>query len=144
MLSICKKTSAVDEFNTRYGIELELLHFIEFSHIWISSYDHLVKGCDNYKIIYFSEARSTTSRLDCCKCSFMVHSVISEMYIIDKLPGSDHLPITGLFTLIDGSISSNRKAEDKDTFIVTHLNTNWSKGTVHDIRRSMQGVTQQF
>ena len=40
-----------------------------------------------------SDAHSTTSWLDHIICSFDFYSIISDLFILDKLPSSDHLPV---------------------------------------------------
>ena len=55
--------------------------------------DYEKYGRTSNQFTYVSDAHSTTSWLDHIICSFDFYSIISDLFILDKLPSSDHLPL---------------------------------------------------
>ena len=63
----------------------------------ISDLDVLGRKSDNYT--YMSDAQNTTSWLDHIICSHNMHQHISSLEILEKLPSSDHLPLSIHFNI---------------------------------------------
>ena len=55
--------------------------------------DYEKYGRTSNQFTYVSDAHSTTSWLDHIICSFDFYLIISDLFILDKLPSSDHLPL---------------------------------------------------
>ena len=57
----------------------------------ISYYEKFGRTCNTYT--YVSDAHNSTSWLDHFICSHSVHSMITDLHILDECPSSDHLPV---------------------------------------------------
>jgi len=55
--------------------------------------DYEICGRTSNKYTYVSDANNCTSWLDHVICSHSVNSVITDLYILDKCPSLDHLPV---------------------------------------------------
>ena len=55
--------------------------------------DYKFYGRDSGQFTYVSNAHSTTSWLDHIICSHGIHSKVTYMNILDKIPSSDHLTL---------------------------------------------------
>ena len=74
-----------------YALEDELLELCTHHKLIIADYEKY--GRTSNQFTYVSDAHSTTSWLDHIICSFDFYSIISDLFILDKLPSSDHLPL---------------------------------------------------
>ena len=63
--------------------------------------DYEVFGRTSGTFTYVSDAHNYTSWLDHFICSHGVQSLITNIYIIDKLPSSDHLPVGLVYVKIE-------------------------------------------
>ena len=61
-----------------------------------------------------SDAHCTTSWLDHIVCSFDMHSKVSSVQVIDKMPCSDHLPIVAAFDICNNLSKVQSRKVDKD------------------------------
>ena len=125
----------VGDFNAKKGslFETELSCFVENCYMQISDYTYL----DNISVLYtyVSDAHATTSWLDHYICSTAMHGVISEMNILDKLPSSDHMPITAVFSC--HAVTEARPVTHHDGQAKT---CKWYKAVPHDIARYTQAT----
>ena len=72
---------------------------------------------------YVSDAHHSTSWLDHVICSSNLHNAIGSIYVVDKLPSSDHLPLGVTFAM---------KVVDKAHVTSAHeacQTTDWSNAT---------------
>jgi exonuclease III len=125
----------VGDFNAKVGsiFENELLNFVKTCNMYISDYEWFGSTSDTFT--YVSDAHFTTSWLDHYICSFSMHNNISEIKITDKLPCSDHLPLSVVFSH-DGDIDNDIANRDNDNIHHSHNQTcNWHKATPEDIIR---------
>ena len=68
--------------------------------------------------MYVSVAHCTTSWLDHILCSFDMHSKVSSVHVIDKMPCSDHLPIAATFDICNKLPKAESRKVDKDSRLV--------------------------
>ena len=104
--------------------ESELVEFCLSYDLIISDYHRC--GRDSGQFTYVSDAHNSTSWLDHIICSYDVNSKISSINILNKLPGSDHLPLQMTLDIDFNSIVDfidNLCPRDKVSF-------NWSKCTI--------------
>ena len=87
------KIAIIGDFNAAVGttFEDELLELCTHHKLIIADYEKY--GRTSNQFTYVSDAHSTTSWLDHIICSFDFYSIISDLFILDKLPSSDHLPL---------------------------------------------------
>ena len=87
------KIAIIGDFNAAVGttFEDELLELCTNHELIISDYEKY--GRTSNQFTYVSDAHSTTSWLDHIICSFDFYSIILDIFILDKLPSSDHLPL---------------------------------------------------
>ena len=71
--------------------ESELIAMCENTGLVISDYEIFGRASNTYT--YVSDAHNSTSWLDHFICSHSVNSMITDLYILDKCPSSDHLPV---------------------------------------------------
>ena len=83
----------IGDFNAALNspIETELIDMCDTIGLVISDYDKFGRTCNTYT--YVSDAHNSTSWLDHFICSHSVHSLITDLHILDKCPSSDHLPV---------------------------------------------------
>ena len=91
-----KDTSSVvitGDFNAAVNtpFESELIAMCENTGLGISDYEIFGRASNTYT--YVSDAHKSTSCLDHFICSHSVNSMITDLYILDKCPSSDHLPV---------------------------------------------------
>ena len=90
-------------------------NLLNCEHLGLSDYEMLGRNSVFYTCV--SDAHHSTSWLDQDICSSNMHNVIGSIYVVDKLPSSDHLPLDVIFsmTIVDkarhGSKQLIRKAE---------------------------------
>ena len=70
-------------------------------------------NCNSGFYTYVSDAHHSTSWLDHVICSSNMHSAIGGIYVVDKLPSSDHLPLVVTFSM---------KVVDKARVTSAHVN----------------------
>ena len=87
------KIAIIGDFNATVStaFEYEVLELCTQHKLIISDYEKY--GRTSNQFIYVSEAHSSTSWLDHILCSFDYYSIILDIFILDKLPSSDHLPL---------------------------------------------------
>ena len=87
------KIAIIGDFNAAVGttFEDELLELCTHHKLIIADYEKY--GRTSNQFTYVSDAHSTTSWPDHIICSFDFYSMISDLFILDKLPSSDHLPL---------------------------------------------------
>ena len=87
------KIAIIGDFNAAVGttFEDELLELCTHQKLIIADYEKY--GRTSNQFTYVSDAHNTTSWLDHIICSFDFYSIISDLFILDKLPSSDHLPL---------------------------------------------------
>ena len=108
-------------------LESELVEFCSSYDLIISDYHRY--GRDSGQFTYVSDAHNSTSWLDHIICSYDVNSKISSINILNKLPGSDHLPLQMTLDIDFNSVVDfidNLCPRDKVSF-------NWSKCTVNEL-----------
>ena len=91
--------------------EHELVELCKGEHLCISDYEMLGRNSGFYT--YVSDAHHSTSWLDHVICSSNMHSAIGGIYVVDKLPSSDHLPLVVTFSM---------KVVDKARVTNAHVN----------------------
>ena len=107
--------------------ESELVEFCSSYDLIISDYHRY--GRDSGQFTYVSDAHNSTSWLDHIICSYDDNSKISSINILDKLPGSDHLPLQMTLDIDFNSIVDfidKLCSRDKVSF-------NWSKCTLNEL-----------
>ena len=124
------KIAIIGDFNAAVGttFEDELLELCTHHKLIIADYEKY--GRTSNQFTYVSNAHSSTSWLDHIICSFDFYSIISDLFILDKLPSSDHLPLccTCRFELdLEVSDSSG------DDVIVPSTNYQWCKASDTEI-----------
>ena len=87
------KIAIIGDFNAAVGttFEDELLELCTHHKLIMADYEKY--GRTSNQSTYVSNAHSSTSWLDHIICSFDLYSMISDLFILDKLPSSDHLPL---------------------------------------------------
>ena len=95
--------------------------------------DKEILGYDHDTHMYVSDAHCTTSWLDHIVCSFDMHSKVSSVHVIDKMPCSNHLPIAATFDICNKLPEAQNHKVDKDSDVVRFnwykADANWSKNT---------------
>ena len=71
--------------------EYELIGMCGNTGLVISDYEIIGRASNTHT--YVSDAHNSTSWLDHFICSHSVNSMITDLYILDKCPSSDHLPV---------------------------------------------------
>ena len=74
---------------------------------------------------YVSDAHLMTSWIDHELCSHNMNLLVRNMYVIDKLPSSDHLPLSVLFDIdIKVNILTYKSADNVGTLLkfICHFN----------------------
>ena len=117
MLYLGKLSSIINQCNTPYicivgdfnakinsKFEHELLTFVKSDKLHISDYEFF--GTNSGVFTYVSDSHCTTSWLDHHVCSYTMNAAIDDMTVLDKLPSSDHLPITAIFKLPANKVSA--------------------------------------
>ena len=107
--------------------ESELVEFCSSYDLIIFDYHRY--GRDSGQFTYVSDAHNSTSWLDHIICSYDVNSKISSINILDKLPGSDHLPLQMTLDIDFNSVVDfidNLCPRNKVSF-------NWSKCTINEL-----------
>jgi exonuclease III len=128
----------VGDFNAKVGsiFENELLNFVKTCNMYISDYEWFGSTSDTFT--YVSDAHFTKSWLDHYICSFSMHNNISEIKITDKLPSSDHLPLSVVFSH-DGDIDNDIANRDNDNIHHSHNQTcNWLHLTILSDMNTLQ------
>ena len=94
-----RNVCVVGDFNANVNskFEKDLLSICEQASLVVSDYMHL--GRDSGCFTYVSDAHSTTSWLDHYICSHDLHTAITCISVLDKLPCSDHLPLRACFSM---------------------------------------------
>ena len=108
--------------------EHELVELCKGEHICISDYEMLGRNSGFYT--YVCDAHHSTSWLDHVICSSNMHNAIGSIYVVDKLPSSDHLPL---------GVTLSMKIVDKARVTSAHVNndneacqtTDWSNATAN-------------
>ncbi len=95
--------------------ESELIAICENTGLVISNYEMFDRASNTYT--YVSDAHNSTSWLDHFICSHSVNSMITDLYILDKCPSSDHLPVGLVIStaLTTERCVNNEKHADKIT-----------------------------
>ena len=117
------KIAIVGDFNAAVStsFETELLALCESQNFVVSDYQLLGRLSEQFTFV--SDAHSTTSWLDHFICSHDLHQRITSLYILDKSPCSDHLPIHAVFNLdVIGTIDSCEGSESKNCSTVPAIN----------------------
>ena len=102
--------------------------------------DKEILGDDLDTHTYVSDAHCTTSWLDHIVCSFDMHSKVSSVHVIDKMPCSDHLPIVAAFDICNNLYKVQSRKVDKDPDVVRF---NWYKADTNCIKE-YGNVSQQL
>ena len=115
-------------FNAAVGtlFESEMLELCKTYKLVISDYNVYSRESGQYT--YVSDSHFSTSWLDHLICSHDMNLKLSSVKILDKLPCSDHLPLSAELSINSPcSVISDIKypPRSKATF-------NWSKATEHD------------
>jgi len=125
----------VGDFNATVGspFEQELFSFVNANNMHISDYELL--GRESGTHTYVSDAHSTTSWLDHYVCSTSMRANICDLEVLDKLPSSDHLPITAVVSFPGGvPVQNPGKSPVSDTRTQTKT-CQWYKAAPVDISR---------
>ena len=85
--------------------ECELLEMCKTYQLVVS--DHVALGRDSGHYTYVSDAHCTISWLDHILCSHDIQNRLESISIIDKLPSSDHLPLSIIIDVQLQSTPSN-------------------------------------
>ena len=96
--------------------ENELLLWCNSNNCILSDKEILGDDLDTHT--YVSDAHCTTSWLDHIVCSFDMHSKVSSVHVIDKMPCSDHLPIVAAFDICNNLSKVQSRKVDKDPDVV--------------------------
>ena len=118
----------VGDFNAKAGtmFESELLQFVNTCNLNIADYEYFGRSSDTHT--YVSDSHGTTSWLDHYVCSHSMYSAITGMKVIDRLPSSDHLPISA--TMYHSSMESI--INDNGHLPKSAKTSNWSKSSPSD------------
>ena len=123
------KLAIVGDFNASSNsrFEKELNFMCEQYNLIIS--DHEICGRNSGCYTYVSDVHLSTSWLDHYICSHDMHSLVSNVRILDKLPSSDHLPIEAEFETVLQHSPAPATPSDQPKEPVF----NWSKASKADI-----------
>ena len=126
------KIAIIGDFNAAVGttFEDELLELCTHHELIISGYKNYGRASNQFT--YVSGAHSTTSWLDHIICSFDFYSIILDIFILDKLPGSDHLPLCCNYRF-DLCIES--RDSSCDDVIIPSINYQWAKASDVEIEK---------
>jgi exonuclease III len=119
--------SIIGDFNAKVGskFENELLNFVNSCNMYISDYEHFGRTSNTFT--YVSDAHGSTSWLDHYICSHTMYNEICAINIVDKLPSSDHLPLSVIFRLksvikADIPVETTAPASNRKTSAQTLIN----------------------
>ena len=98
--SPCTHISILGDFNAGPGtlFERELLELCTNHSLNIS--DYIILGRFSGTFTYVSDAHLTTSWLDHVICSHNMNLLVQNLYVLNKLPCSDHLPVVVTFDIV--------------------------------------------
>ena len=110
--------------------EDKLLELCTHHELIISDYEKY--GRTSNQFTYVSDAHSTTSWLDHIICSFDFYSIILDIFILDKLPSSDHLPLCCRYRF---DLCIDSRDFSCDDVIIPSINYQWAKASDVEIEK---------
>ena len=122
--SVTSNLIVLGDFNAAVDsvFESELLEMCKTYQLVVS--DYAVYGRDSGQYTYVSDAHCTTSWLDHVLCSQDIQSKLKVIDILDKLPSSDHLPLS---VIIDVQVHSGLSVSSVYSSPRDQLVYNWAK-----------------